>query len=40
VVPQRPGLGLNIDEKALAHYRVKDLEVRRPPQQPPRPTPG
>ena len=40
VVPQRPGLGLNIDEKALAHYRVEDLEVRRPPQQPPRPTPG
>jgi D-galactarolactone cycloisomerase len=28
VVPQRPGLGLNIDEKALAHFRVEGLEVR------------
>lgn len=26
VVPQRPGLGLNIDEEALAHYRVEGLQ--------------
>ena len=28
VVPQGPGLGLNIDEAALAHYRVEGLETR------------
>lgn len=35
VVPQRPGLGLNVDEAALAHYRVEGLETRgRRPQAP------
>ena len=28
VVPQGPGLGLNIDEAALTHYRVEGLETR------------
>ena len=28
VVPQAPGLGLNIDEAALAHYRVEGLAGR------------
>jgi hypothetical protein len=27
VVPQHPGLGLNIDEAALQHYRVEGLEA-------------
>jgi D-galactarolactone cycloisomerase len=40
VVPQRPGLGLNIDEKALDHYRVEGLEIRRPPQAPRSASPG
>jgi len=30
MVPQRPGLGLNIDEAALTRYRVEGLEARRP----------
>jgi L-alanine-DL-glutamate epimerase-like enolase superfamily enzyme len=34
IVPQKPGLGLNIDETALKRYRVIGLEVRnRRPQQ-------
>jgi L-alanine-DL-glutamate epimerase-like enolase superfamily enzyme len=32
VVPQRPGLGLNVDEKALVRYRVEGLEARPVPQ--------
>jgi L-alanine-DL-glutamate epimerase-like enolase superfamily enzyme len=28
IVPQGPGLGLNIDETALKHFRVEGLEVR------------
>jgi L-alanine-DL-glutamate epimerase-like enolase superfamily enzyme len=28
VVPQLPGLGLNIDEAALKRYRVEGLEAR------------
>jgi len=35
VVPTRPGLGLNIDEKALAHYRVEGLQGIGPPAPPP-----
>ncbi len=34
-VPQYPGLGLNIDEKALAHYRVEGLQGIGPPAPPP-----
>jgi D-galactarolactone cycloisomerase len=42
VVPQRPGLGLNVDEKALARYRVEGLEARPVPQTqlPPGSNPG
>jgi L-alanine-DL-glutamate epimerase-like enolase superfamily enzyme len=35
VVPQHPGLGLNIDEAALAHYRVEGLLGIGPPAPPP-----
>jgi len=35
VVPQRPGLGLNIDEDALAHYRVEGLQSLGGPPVPP-----
>lgn len=31
IVPQHPGLGLNIDEAALRRYRVEGIEIRRPP---------
>jgi|694.fasta_scaffold64398_4 L-alanine-DL-glutamate epimerase-like enolase superfamily enzyme len=34
-VPPYPGLGLNIDEKALAHYRVDGLQGIGPPAPPP-----
>ena len=34
-VPAYPGLGLNIDEKALAHYRVEGLQGIGPPAPPP-----
>lgn len=34
-VPPYPGLGLNIDEKALAHYRVDGLQSIGPPAPPP-----
>ena len=34
-VPPYPGLGLNIDEKALAHYRVEGLQSIGPPAPPP-----
>jgi L-alanine-DL-glutamate epimerase-like enolase superfamily enzyme len=34
-VPQYPGLGLNIDEKALARYRVEGLQGIGPPAPPP-----
>jgi L-alanine-DL-glutamate epimerase-like enolase superfamily enzyme len=33
-VPQHPGLGLNIDEDALAHYRVEGLQSLGPPAPP------
>jgi len=36
-VPQLPGLGLNIDEAALNHYRVEGLETRRRPPGPQNP---
>jgi D-galactarolactone cycloisomerase len=35
VVPQYPGLGLNVDEAALAHYRVEGLQGIGPPAPPP-----
>jgi L-alanine-DL-glutamate epimerase-like enolase superfamily enzyme len=35
LVPRVPGLGLNIDEKALARYRVDDLQLTAPPPPPP-----
>jgi L-alanine-DL-glutamate epimerase-like enolase superfamily enzyme len=35
VVPQYPGLGLNVDEAALAHYRVEGLQGVGPPAPPP-----
>ena len=35
MVPQRPGLGLNIDEDALAHYRVEGLQSLGGPPVPP-----
>jgi D-galactarolactone cycloisomerase len=35
VVPQFPGLGLNVDEAALAHYRVEGLQSIGPPAPPP-----
>jgi L-alanine-DL-glutamate epimerase-like enolase superfamily enzyme len=35
VVPQFPGLGLNVDEAALAHYRVEGLQGIGPPAPPP-----
>jgi L-alanine-DL-glutamate epimerase-like enolase superfamily enzyme len=31
LVPQAPGLGLNVDEKALARYRVDDPQLAAPP---------
>jgi L-alanine-DL-glutamate epimerase-like enolase superfamily enzyme len=34
VVPQYPGLGLNVDEDALAHYRVEGLQGIGPPAPP------
>lgn len=34
IVPQYPGLGLNIDEAALAHYRVAGLQGIGPPAPP------
>jgi D-galactarolactone cycloisomerase len=34
LVPQAPGLGLNVDEKALARYRVDDLQLAAPPPPP------
>ena len=34
-VPPYPGLGLNVDEKALAHYRVEGLQGIGPPAPPP-----
>jgi hypothetical protein len=36
LVPQAPGLGLNVDEKALARYRVDDLQLAVPPPHKPR----
>ena len=35
IVPQYPGLGLNVDEAALAHYRVEGLQGIGPPAPPP-----
>jgi L-alanine-DL-glutamate epimerase-like enolase superfamily enzyme len=35
IVPQYPGLGLNVDEAALAHYRVEGLQSIGPPAPPP-----
>jgi L-alanine-DL-glutamate epimerase-like enolase superfamily enzyme len=35
IVPLHPGLGLNIDERALAHYRVEGLQGIGPPAPPP-----
>jgi L-alanine-DL-glutamate epimerase-like enolase superfamily enzyme len=35
LVPQYPGLGLNLDEAALAHYRVEGLQGIGPPPPPP-----
>jgi len=34
IVPQYPGLGLNVDEAALAHYRVEGLQSIGPPAPP------
>jgi hypothetical protein len=34
-VPQYPGLGLNLDEGALEHYRVEGLQGIGPPPSPP-----
>jgi L-alanine-DL-glutamate epimerase-like enolase superfamily enzyme len=35
IVPQYPGLGLNVDEAALARYRVEGLQGIGPPPPPP-----
>jgi D-galactarolactone cycloisomerase len=35
IVPLHPGLGLNLDEQALAHYRVEGLQGIGPPAPPP-----
>ena len=35
IVPQYPGLGLNVDEAALAHYRIEGLQGIGPPAPPP-----
>jgi L-alanine-DL-glutamate epimerase-like enolase superfamily enzyme len=37
LVPQGPGLGLNVDDAALEHYRVEGIENRLPPPAAPAP---